>query len=610
MYEQAPEAKLCPVSTARRTWKIATTSAVTTVIVIGGLLAAAVKWLPQFRPPAVAAPQPETRDTISLRRVMLDERDQAAARGDLTRVAIINAGFASEAQRRAAAVLQAWMAKRDRTTLLFAEAPDKPLWNYRNTGADCFGFLIQSAIALEPAALPPLKQTLDAETQLAPAGQLCQVVDAHTKQPVEENHEQKIFGASEYVKDGLLSVYEHYGADPVGPRVIAVLDAVLANSQHQSKFGPLPGGGSEENGNILQACSRLSFTLGRDDYADMVARITDAAIMQMLPANNGLPAMRFDYTKNEVVRAKVKLRDHGSEITPGLAEAFALAVARSDDPKWKERADRWAEPIAHMFETMLVRGKDDRGLLIGAFDPQTFAVIDPAATDNWGYLLNGILLFTQAERKHGKLAPAPLDDLEAKADAVIDAVVQQYGVDWEWGHVDGYADTLESAIYMAAHRPTRAAALSNWIDDQIENMFSRQTSDGLVTGGYLDGNFIRTALLYAEQKTGGFRVEPWRSDVRVGFARDSADGEAVVVIMTTQPYTGTLHADRARHQELMKLPWDWPRLNSWPQWFVPSATTSVTSYEGLPTKPAAAQLSQGIPLNLPANSLVTLRLKP
>jgi hypothetical protein len=596
------------VQSVRRTWKIAAASALATLVVVATALFIAIKHLPQFRAPAAIAPEPENKDTVSLRRVMLDERDQAAARGDLTRVAMINAALSSEAQRRAAAVLEAWMKQRDRTTLLFAEAPDKPLWNYRNTGADCFGFLIQSAIALEPASMPPLKQTLEAETKLAPAGQLCQVVDAHTKQPIEETHEQQIFGASEYVKDGLLSVFEHYGADPVGPRMIAVLDTVLARSAHASKFGPLPGGGSEENGNILQACSRLSFTLSRDDYAEMVAHITDAAVTQMLPLNNGLPAMRFDYTKNEVVRAKVKLRDHGSEITPGLAEAFALAVARSDDPKWKERADRWAEPIAKMYETMLVRGRDNRGLLIGSFDPQTFAVIDPAATDNWGYLLNGVLLFSGAERKHGKLPAARLDDFEAKCDAVIDAVTQQYGADWEWGQMDGYADTLESAIYMAAHRPSRSLPLSNWIDDQIGIMFARQQNNGLVTGGYLDGNFIRTALLYAEQKSGGFRVEPWRSDVRVGFAREEND--IVLVIMTTQPYTGTLHADRLRHREVMKLPWDWPRHTSWPQWFDPGESTRLTAAEGLPHVPSASQLARGIPLTLPANALVTIHLKP
>ena len=37
-----------------------------------------------------------------------------------------------------------------------------------------------------------------------------------------------------------------------------------------------------------------------------------------------------------------------------------------------------------------------------------------------------------------------------------------------------------------------------WVDDEIAAMFALQRRDGLVSGMYLDGNFVRTAMLYGE----------------------------------------------------------------------------------------------------------------
>ena len=58
----------------------------------------------------------------------------------------------------------------------------------------------------------------------------------------------------------------------------------------------------------------------------------------------------------------------------------------------------------------------------------------------------------------------------------------------------------------------------------------------------------------------------------------------------------------------MNLPFDWPRINCWPEWFDVAAATLVTS-EGLAQPPQARDLEQGLPLKLPPHARVVLRFR-
>jgi hypothetical protein len=419
--------------------------------------------------------------------------------------------------------------------------------------------------------------------------------------------QRRIFISSEYVKDGLLSVFERNGPNPSSQRMIQVLDNLVKHSTYFSKAGPIPSVGSEENGNIVQACTRLSFALNRDDYAELAARITEATITQMLPESRDLPVMDFDYEKNQIIQPKVKLRDHGNEMMPGLGEAFAMAVARSSEPKWKDRADRWAEPLARMYETFFRFGRDDHGMPVSVIHPRTRAILNAEPNDNWGYLLNGVLAFCQAERIHGALGAERIDRIEKMVESMTRLVASKYDLRWQSGEMDGYADTLESGMYMAAYRPSLAPVVLPWVDDQMANLFKFQRDNGFVDQGYLDGNFIRTALMYADLRSGGFTVQPWREDISVGFAKDSA-GQAVVIVKTKQPWTGTLRADRARYKDFLHLPWNWARLNSWPEWFVPDAGMKVIQSTGAKSTPSIDDLKNGWQIELPANGSVTVRI--
>lgn len=82
---------------------------------------------------------------------------------------------------------------------------------------------------------------------------------------------------------------------------------------------------------------------------------------------------------------------------------------------------------------------------------------------------------------------------------------------------------------------------------------------------YLDGNFVRTSLLYGLWTSAGVVSEPWNAAVRVGAVR-GPDGLRLHV-SCDDTWDGVLRFDGPRHHEHMGLPFDYPRLNGWPEWF-------------------------------------------
>ena len=63
------------------------------------------------------------------------------------------------------------------------------------------------------------------------------------------------------------------------------------------------------------------------------------------------------------------------------------------------------------------------------------------------------------------------------------------------GSFDGYADSIESAIYLVAREPVPEAL--DWIESEMQVMLGMQRPDGHIEDWYGEGNFNRTALLYA-----------------------------------------------------------------------------------------------------------------
>ena len=550
---------------------------------------------------------PRQGDPFGLRHVMLAERSRALAAGDVAAAARINATLSHEALLRAAAVHKAWLGRRQPQTKLYAQSAQRPEWNYRNTAADFFAFHLNAGLLLNPAAaMPSLTETLAAEAALRTEHGLCQPVIAATGRPVQVDHDELLFGSSEYAKDGLLNVYERHGGELIGPRLLAIVDAVIAQSRHPSRFGVLPGTGSEINGNMLQLCGRLSYAEGRPQYAAFAARIADATIEQAMAANNGLPPKFYDFANDKVLDPTLKLKDHGNEIVLGLAEAYAMAVdhASRGDAAWRERAARWEAPLARMFAVVLEHGVNADGLLVGTMHPSPPRPDPEKLCDNWGYILSGAVLFADAARRRGELPPPQVEAIEAGVDRIARAVfAKPVGLAWSGG-MDSEADAVESAIYVAAYRPPLRAEALRWVDRQIAMLFEHQDADGTAVGEYLDGNFIRTSLLYADTRTAGWRVEPWRDDVQVGFA-SGANGDAVLTVWSTHAYSGELLPPQPRHRSIMKLPWNWARLNSWPEWFA-DGEREVVRATGIELPTGQRTLGAAIPLNLGEHGSATV----
>jgi hypothetical protein len=129
------------------------------------------------------------------------------------------------------------------------------------------------------------------------------------------------------------------------------------------------------------------------------------------------------------------------------------------------------------------------------------------------------------------------------------------------GSFDGYADTIESAIYLVNREPVDAAF--DWIDSEMAVMLDMQRPDGHVEDWYGEGNFNRTALLYAYMKSQGVRPEAWEPGVRVGAARD---GDRLIVDIAA-PAPRRYQFDTVRHRRVLNFAKNYGRLNEFPEWF-------------------------------------------
>jgi hypothetical protein len=104
----------------------------------------------------------------------------------------------------------------------------------------------------------------------------------------------------------------------------------------------------------------------------------------------------------------------------------------------------------------------------------------------------------------------------------------------------------------------------DWIDSEMKVMLGMQRSDGHVEDWYGEGNFNRTALLYALMKSQGVRPAEWRPGVKTGAVRDGK--RLLLSIESPQPVSVTFDFDR--HRRVVNLRQNYVRLNEFPEWFV------------------------------------------
>jgi hypothetical protein len=538
------------------------------------------------------------------RAALLAEKQRLTAVHDAPGLARLNAVLAGEAFSRAARVVDRWLGWRDAKSGLYPRDPraEQRVWVYADTGADLFGHLALGAYLLAPERYPDLLNALAAERRLEP--HLPDDLDLATGQPLGLPLAERTFGVAEYVKDGLLPLIERAGPEPWLARSAELVDAILAEAVVPTQRGPIPADSSEINGDMLQVLARLGWATGDPRYQQAAERIA-LAYLDVFPTTRYLPPNRWDFLENEPLdRRRFRLSDHGNEVFSGLIE-WHLAETLRGAPKAVEHR----QPIRRLLDRLLETGRSPDGLWFRVVEIPSGKVEQEGLTDNWGYLLQAYLTAALIEERAPDGDPERARSYRAAARQALAALPAHRFYDWQRGEMDGYADAVESALYLLNR--LEAPEATAWADEQMPVLYGFQAADGTVLDAYLDGNFIRTALLYGFAQSGGLTPRPWREGLLVGAASDGAC--LAVAAASAEAWTGRLAFDTPRHRLHLGLPLNYPRLNEWPEWFVVEPERSYRVLDqttGLETRQTGQQLSAGLSINLPAGGEQQLQVCP
>jgi hypothetical protein len=566
--------------------------------------------LPPKLPLYIASNAPP--DRVTARRLLVTTLHDALAREDYEQAAMLNATLSQEAFQRAYRTLKAWETVRDPDTGLipWAISPWYQDWNANSVTGNLFSHLVIASCHLDPANKALWEQTMATERRIC--GAMPCSIEFDSGAVMEQDVDTLIQGASEYSRDGLLSIVERFGSGPWFDRVIEVADAILDAAYVETQAGPIPSNGTAVNGSQLQLLSRLYWATGDERYLQMAERIAEAYLFEVLPnSGQGLPTDYWDFEAQHPLPEDTRFRpaaesipgvypfrlvDHGSEIIPGLTELYFLE-RMLDRPQ----ADRYRQPLQEFLDKILVTGRTDDGLWYRSVDVATLEPFNDQPNDTWGYNLAGFQTFDLAE---------DTDRYAGEIERMMRTVATKHSIDWEWGpQQDGYADTIESMLYLLPWFDIPEAHY--WVDDEIEVMFLKQRSDGFVEGWFLDGNFVRTALMYAQYKTQGLTLSPWSERVRVGAAFDRDNDTLYVYLAAQEDWQGRLRFDAPRHRTIWNLPIEYPRVNEAPEWYVvePESAYLITNLDtGEASLFSGLELAEGLPITLQRSPDNVLRL--
>jgi hypothetical protein len=499
------------------------------------------------------------------------------------RQADANARLANEALFRCRRYVDGWLAQADPTTGLIPRnlTVSRDFWNGRDSAADNYPFMVLTAALTDPPLLEGrLLGMLRTETRLT--CRLDRLPDDYSFAKRGWRRDALdlaaiVFDGAEYVKDGLLPITEWLGPSPWSERMIGIADDIWKHAAIETPFGKVPTLNFEVCGDLLQANARLYWFTGDRKYLDWAIRLGDYFLLGTNHPTRDLKPLR--------------LADHGCEVVNGLSELY---VAVSQQLPAKKQA--YERPIHELFDTILAKGRNADGLLYSWFNPQT-GEHSTDLCDTWGYDYDGFYTLWLVDRT------------AAYRDAVRQALAnlkdKYVGACWGDTSADGFADSIEGAINLLNRESVASAA--DWIDSQTRLMWAIQKPDGIVEGWHGDGNFARTSLMYALWKTQGASLQPWRADVRIGTDRQGRS--LLVVLSSDRPWQGRLVFDRPRHSLFLHLPFDYPRINQFAEWFTVSADAHyrVTVGDQPPADRTGADLAAGLPLTLdPAAALTVL----
>ncbi len=470
-----------------------------------------------------------------------------------------NGLLVNEGLERCLRFTNSWLEHADSTTGLIPRNlyENKDIWNAWDAAADNYPFMVlTAALADEELFNGRMLDMLHTETQLTPRIDRLPDTYSFSKKGFdkpEPDLNSIMFGSSEYIKDGLLPLTEWLGTSPWSERMIGILDDMWKHAPIETPYGNIVSTNVEVNGEMLQVLSRIYWMTGDQKYLEWAIRLGDYYLL-----GDQHPTKDFE---------TLRLRDHGCEVVSGLCELYATLNMASPMKKTAY------QPLIHeMLDRILEVGRNEDGLFYNSVNPKTGEVLSSGTADNFGYNLNGFYTVYQ------------IDSTEAYREATLKALnvlnIKYKNFDWETGSADGYADAIEGALNLYNREPI--ASTASWIDSEMQVMWSMQDSSrrpnteqwrssGVIEGWHGDGNFARTTIMYCLWKTQGMTVSPWRSDIRPGVVRNGED--LLISVTVDSDWEGILKFDVDRHQANMHMPWDWPRINQFPEWFTADTTS-------------------------------------
>jgi hypothetical protein len=459
-------------------------------------------------------------------------------------------------------LLKAWLKLADPKTLLLPDNPgqERSKWIYtpHNSGADLYPYLILTAELTDPDIYRGrMMEMLRNEVRCTNAKG---AVPGNLTLSTGELGPPSLFGAGEYAKDGLLSVTEYLGRTPWFHRMADMIADAMEQAPVETRFGRLPASDAELNGDFLQALVRLAAMTGEARYLEWARRIGDAYVEEVLPGSHGLPTLKWDFGRH-AGDTQMKLRDHGNETIVGLTLLLALET-QLDTP----RARRYRPVVGTMLDRILESANPD-GMLYNAVDVVTLKPANDRLADNWGYVYGAVYTYSMCtgETRYRDAVRRVLSNLPKYRNYAWEPSKRERIANL--GSFDGYADSIDGAIYLYNREPVPQAR--EWIESEMRLMLSMQRPDGHVEDWYGEGNFNRTALLYAYMNSQGVRPDHWKPGMRVGAVRDGAR----LSLSFEAPAPGVLRFDFARHRRVLNFSRNWVRLNEFPEWYTVEENT-------------------------------------
>jgi hypothetical protein len=452
-------------------------------------------------------------------------------------------------------------------------------WNYRDTAADCYPFFIWAAHVVDRDVLNgPARDVLHREIALCNSvGAIPVSWDFERGAPVADMEwDEFVFQASEYVKDGLIAIVEVTGSDEWFDRMRAITDGIWETARVDTPFGKIPSTNIEVNGEQLQALARIYTMTGEDKYLDWADRLAD-------------------YYFSDENFTVTRLRDHGCEIIGGLGLLHAVETTHRP-----ARAEKYEANLKRVYDNILAKGCNEDGMMY-----DTLGKREGRLSDGWGYNYVGYLCYdmaTGADTYRGHIA-ATLANMAKPA-------YKDY--EWEGESIDGFADSIEGALYLLNRVPVPEGFA--WVDRETRvNMVDHPTrlENGELWGTMkLQSNGVRTVLMHSLMHTQGVIARPWRQGLELGAA---PEGDGIVVAMRcSEDYTGVLEFDLPRHRVYMGFEKDWPRMNTLPEWFTvePEASYTVVRGEEPARTYTGRQLHNGLEVSLKAGQYLKVIVSP